>query len=181
MRRRVSFRLECARGSTSPAEFPRDIAGICQSILRRASEWTNERTNEQVSELSNSAKVARRLWKLMSRTVCARPCPGISSVSRPHFCRRYYRVYRSLLLTPRNGIVLGRERFLMGYTGASYRIRIESLFLHLNSSSPPSSRALPFLERREYLMILAESAEHNYPRCSKNWRTVESNGLISYF
>lgn len=36
-----------------------------------ASERVNERTNEQVSELSNSAKVARRLWKLMSRTVHA--------------------------------------------------------------------------------------------------------------
>lgn len=41
--------------------FPRDIAGICQSILRRAS--------ERASELENSAKLASRLWKLMSRAV----------------------------------------------------------------------------------------------------------------
>lgn len=42
--------------------FPRDIAGICQSILRRTSERANGRAR-------NSTKLARRLWKLMSRVV----------------------------------------------------------------------------------------------------------------
>lgn len=69
MRRRVSFRLECARARAraraldfAGGVFPRDIAGICQSILRR--------TNERASELArNSAKLASRLWKLMSCAV----------------------------------------------------------------------------------------------------------------
>lgn len=61
----LSIRV-CARAlDFAGGVFPRDIAGICQSILRRASERTSARANE----LENSAKLASRLWKLMSCAV----------------------------------------------------------------------------------------------------------------
>lgn len=73
MRRRVSFRLECARARAG-LDFAGGVSARYRGDLSKyfaASERASERTNEQVSELSNSAKVARRLWKLMSRTVHA--------------------------------------------------------------------------------------------------------------
>lgn len=73
MRRRVSFRLECARAARLRRRSFREISRGFVKVFcgERASERASERVNEQVSELSNSAKVARRLWKLMSRTVHA--------------------------------------------------------------------------------------------------------------
>jgi len=61
MRRRVSFRLECARAlSTLPAEFFREISRGFVKV------FCGERASERAR---NSAKLASRLWKLMSCAV----------------------------------------------------------------------------------------------------------------
>jgi len=121
------------RGSTPPAEFPRDIAGICQSILRRASARARELAR------SNSAKVGRRLWKLMSRPFSAsflpyrRPTPaGITAA----------------------GEARGRHRVRREFQrDARLRIRAPA---NLDCRSP-FHRALPFLECREYSMTFPAS------------------------
>lgn len=142
----LSIRV-CARAlDFAGGVFPRDIAGICQSILRRTSERAR-----------NSAKLASRLWKLMSRAVHV--LVTASPVSSLIFAASRRGMYAVSIIYKHRAVILP-----ILYSALRSIVRTIVIFYHIENSYRivyptsgflnPFHLALPFLERREYLMAL---------------------------
>jgi len=139
MRRRVSFRLECARAlSAPPAEFFREISRGFVKV------FCGERTSERASERArNSAKLASRLWKLMSCAI--RVLVTASPVSSLIFAASRRGIYTVSIIYERRGDSRDSERpprtedrraapFRRAWFFISSRIRIsDRIILHLDS------------------------------------------------
>lgn len=171
MRRRVSFRLECARAPTRPRAARlrrRSFREISRGFVKV---FCGERASEQASP--NSAKLARRLWKLMSRTVHV--LVPASPVSRLIFAVSLAPCYRererererarecasTIAVPDTRDRRLDATRFF-NTTSRVCLLSVHSYFeivsrLRLSRSRffNPFHLALVFLERREYLTTLS--------------------------